>query len=58
MDKPITTTAPVAQTAPSPQAKKRYEPPAIICRAPLEATAGTCSVFPGKEAFHCSIANS
>ncbi|MBM3131276.1 MAG: hypothetical protein FJ009_21965 [Chloroflexi bacterium] len=48
----------VEQPAPESQTKKRYESPAIIDRAPLEATAGACSTFPGKAAAECSTPNS
>ena len=37
---------------PEPAAPKQpYEKPAIIFRAPLEATAGVCSEAPGKTAY-------
>ena len=61
MDKPKTTTeAQVEPAAPQPQAKKRYEPPAIIYHAPLEATAGACDDYPGKAMGEplCSTVNS
>ncbi|MCI0477226.1 MAG: hypothetical protein L0Y55_13340 [Anaerolineales bacterium] len=59
MDIPkMTTEAQADQTAPKSPTKKSYEAPAIIYRAPLEATAGLCSTFPGKAAFECSTPNS
>jgi hypothetical protein len=48
MNKPTTMTeAQVEPTAPESQTKKSYAPPAIIYRAPLEVTAGTCEVASG-----------
>ncbi|MBI5034133.1 MAG: hypothetical protein HZB51_26735 [Chloroflexi bacterium] len=41
------------------QKKKTYEQPAIIYRAPLEATAGACSTNPpGKATAGCSVTSS
>jgi hypothetical protein len=59
METPKTTDA-VRVEPPAPEAptKKSYDPPAIVFRAPLEATAGACSTFPGKAAFECSTPNS
>jgi len=51
MDKPKTTTgAQGEQAAPEPKVKKRYEPPAILYHAPLEATAGACGISPPAKA--------
>ncbi len=53
------TEAQAEQTAPEPEIKKQYELPAIIYRAPLEATAGVCTDFPGKaQGTTCTIVNS
>ncbi len=38
--------------------KKPYEQPAIIYRAPLEATAGSCGTSPGKATVGCTVTNS
>ncbi|MBI5033069.1 MAG: hypothetical protein HZB51_21315 [Chloroflexi bacterium] len=39
--------------------KKEYEPPAVIYRASLEATAGACSTSPpGKATAGCSVTSS
>ena len=42
-----------------PTLKKPYEKPAMIYRAPLEATAGVCSISPGKaDLGQCAILSS
>ncbi|MBM3131274.1 MAG: hypothetical protein FJ009_21955 [Chloroflexi bacterium] len=55
MDTPKTITAArVEQPTPAAPTKKPYAPPAIIYRAPLEATAGICTDSPGKAPMSCS----
>lgn len=56
----MTTAAQVEQSKPQPQTQKLYEAPAIIYRALLEATAGSCTTYPGKTmgAPLCTIINS
>jgi len=49
MDNPkMTTTAQTEQPAPESPTQKPYAPPALVYRAPLEATAGVCTGSGGK----------
>ena len=47
---PLTTTTEVREEQPAPAAptKKPYTPPAMVYRAPLEATAGVCTELGSK----------
>ncbi|MCX7840767.1 MAG: hypothetical protein N2559_15135 [Anaerolineae bacterium] len=38
--------------------KQPYEKPAVIYRAPLEATAGQCTESPGKTGIGCTVIQS